>query len=171
MMHTAWRSTEEVPYCFTRTSIKFQGHTGKTRQFLHELTVSGLDVVQKSCLIVFRCHSSNFKVTQVDDLNPIWVRSNHQTNGNVPDNFCNDLKPNSPIPHFPYYWLSHEWIRRFTGVIRHVIIRVTMITLTNPYYRVEAVFTFVNVDTFSNCRLPLTNLATTVDKNINAEHS
>ena len=27
MMHKAWRSLEEVPYCFTRPSIKFQGHT------------------------------------------------------------------------------------------------------------------------------------------------
>ena len=25
-MHKAWRSTEEVPYCFSRSSIKFQGH-------------------------------------------------------------------------------------------------------------------------------------------------
>ena len=29
MMHKAWRSVEEVPYCFLRSSIKFQGHTGQ----------------------------------------------------------------------------------------------------------------------------------------------
>ena len=28
MMHKAWRSIEEVPYCFLRSSIKFRGHTG-----------------------------------------------------------------------------------------------------------------------------------------------
>ena len=28
MMHKAWRSIEEVPYCFSRSSIKFYGHTG-----------------------------------------------------------------------------------------------------------------------------------------------
>ena len=28
MMHKAWRSVEEVPYCFSRSSIKFHGHTG-----------------------------------------------------------------------------------------------------------------------------------------------
>ena len=28
MMHKAWRSIEEVPYCFSRSSIKFNGHTG-----------------------------------------------------------------------------------------------------------------------------------------------
>ena len=27
MMHQAWSSIEEVPYCFWRSSIKFQGHT------------------------------------------------------------------------------------------------------------------------------------------------
>ena len=29
MMHKAWRSTEEVPYCFSRSSIKFHGHTSR----------------------------------------------------------------------------------------------------------------------------------------------
>ena len=28
MMHKAWRNIEEVPYCFFRSSIKFQGHRG-----------------------------------------------------------------------------------------------------------------------------------------------
>ena len=27
-MHKAWRSIEEVPYCFSRSSIKFHSHTG-----------------------------------------------------------------------------------------------------------------------------------------------
>ena len=29
MMHKAWRSIEEVPYCFSRSFVKFQGHTGQ----------------------------------------------------------------------------------------------------------------------------------------------
>ena len=29
IMHKAWRSMEEVPYCFLRSSVKFQGHTDK----------------------------------------------------------------------------------------------------------------------------------------------
>ena len=29
MMHKAWCSIEEVPYCFPRSSIKFQGHKGQ----------------------------------------------------------------------------------------------------------------------------------------------
>ena len=27
MMHKAWSSVDEVPYCFSRSSVKFQGHT------------------------------------------------------------------------------------------------------------------------------------------------
>ena len=29
MLHKAWNSKGEVPYCFLRSSIKFQGHTGQ----------------------------------------------------------------------------------------------------------------------------------------------
>ena len=31
MMHTAWCCLEEVPYCFTMSSVKFQGHTAKKK--------------------------------------------------------------------------------------------------------------------------------------------
>ena len=34
MMHKAWSNIEEVPYCFSRSSVKFQGHTAlKTVEF------------------------------------------------------------------------------------------------------------------------------------------
>ena len=43
MMHKAWSSIEEVPYCFPRSSIKFQGHTEqKNHHFWPELSVSML---------------------------------------------------------------------------------------------------------------------------------
>ena len=29
MMHKAWSSIGEMPYCFSRSSVKFQGHTGQ----------------------------------------------------------------------------------------------------------------------------------------------
>ena len=29
MLHKAWNSKEEMPYCFPRSFIKFQGHTGQ----------------------------------------------------------------------------------------------------------------------------------------------
>ena len=43
MMHKAWSSIEEVPYCFSRSYIKLQGHTAKkNRRFWPKLGVSGL---------------------------------------------------------------------------------------------------------------------------------
>ena len=38
MMHQAWCSTE-VPYCFSRSSIKFQGHTGWKIDYLNPISV------------------------------------------------------------------------------------------------------------------------------------
>ena len=29
MLHKAWNSKGEMPYCFSRSSVKFQGHTGQ----------------------------------------------------------------------------------------------------------------------------------------------
>ena len=40
--HTAWGSIEEVPYCFSRSSVKFQGHRGKICLFWPQFGISGL---------------------------------------------------------------------------------------------------------------------------------
>ena len=54
MMHKAWSSIEEVPYCFWRSSVKFQGHSAKkNRRFWPKL---------------------GFLDRKIDNLNPIWVR-------------------------------------------------------------------------------------------------
>ena len=43
MMHKAWCGIGEVPYCFSRSSIKFQGHTSqKNRRFRPKLGISWL---------------------------------------------------------------------------------------------------------------------------------
>ena len=43
MMHEAWSSIKKLSCCFSRSSVKFQGHCGqKNRQFWPELSVSGL---------------------------------------------------------------------------------------------------------------------------------
>ena len=34
MMHNAWSSIGEVPYCFSRSSVKFQGHWGQKSSIL-----------------------------------------------------------------------------------------------------------------------------------------
>ena len=36
MMHKAWSSIEEVPYCFSRSSVKFQGHTARRKKIEFE---------------------------------------------------------------------------------------------------------------------------------------
>ena len=81
MMHKAWCSIEEVPYCFTRSFIKFKGHKGKknadfnTNWAFLDCNFSlnspmalkwctKLHIVWKRCPIVFQGHSSNFKVTR-----------------------------------------------------------------------------------------------------------
>ena len=43
MMHKAWSSVQEVPYCFSRSSAKFEGHTAKRIVgFLPKLAISRL---------------------------------------------------------------------------------------------------------------------------------
>ena len=43
MTHKAWSRLEEVPYCFSRSYVKLQGHTAKkNRRFWPKLAVSGL---------------------------------------------------------------------------------------------------------------------------------
>ena len=90
MMHNAWSSIGEVPYCFSRSSIKFQGHTDKKIADFDPMQAfpdcnsrlnspmalkwcTKLNVVQKRCPIVFQGHPSNFKVTR-DKKSPISIR-------------------------------------------------------------------------------------------------
>ena len=90
MVHKAWCCLGEVPYCFSRSSVKFQGHTAKKIADFDPIWVfpdcnsslnspmatkwcTKLEVAQKRCPIVFQGHSSNFKVTR-DKKSPILTR-------------------------------------------------------------------------------------------------
>ena len=81
MMHKAWSSIEEVPYCFSRSSVKFQGHRAlKIVEFYSNWAFpdcnsslnspmaleccTKLETAKKRCPIVFQGHSSNVKVTR-----------------------------------------------------------------------------------------------------------
>ena len=81
MMHRAWSSIVEVPYCFTRSYVKFQGHTAlKIIEFDPNLAFpdcnsslnspmamkccTKLETAKERCPIVFQGHPSNFKVTR-----------------------------------------------------------------------------------------------------------
>ena len=90
MMHRAWSSIEEVPYCFSRSSLKFQGHIAlKIVEFepnwafpdsnsslnspMAMKCCTKLETAKKRCPIVFQCHTSNFKVTR-DKTSPIFTQ-------------------------------------------------------------------------------------------------
>ena len=80
MMHRARSSIVEVPYCFSRSSVKFQGHTAlKVVEFdpkwafpdcnsslnspMAMKCCTKLETAKERCPIVFQGHQSNFKVT------------------------------------------------------------------------------------------------------------
>ena len=90
MMHKAWSSMEEVPYCFSRSSVKFQGHIAlKIIEFdsnwafpdcnsslnspMAMKCCTKLETAKKRCPIVFQGHPSNFKVTR-DKTSPILTQ-------------------------------------------------------------------------------------------------
>ena len=81
MMHRAWSSIVEVPYCFSRSYIKLQGHTAlKIVEFdpnwafpdcnsslnspMAMKCCTKLETAKERCPIVFQGHPSNFKVTR-----------------------------------------------------------------------------------------------------------
>ena len=81
MMHKAWSSIEEVPYCFSRSSVKFQGHKAiKIIEFdsnwafpdcnsslnspMAMKCCTKLETAMERCPIVFQGHPANFKVTR-----------------------------------------------------------------------------------------------------------
>ena len=90
MMHRAWSSKVEVPYCFSRSYIKFQGHTAlkivefdPNWEFLDSNSslnspmamkcCTKLETAKEMCPIVFEGHPSNFKVTR-DKTSPILTQ-------------------------------------------------------------------------------------------------
>ena len=81
MMHKAWSRIEEVPYCFSRSYVKLQGHTAlKIVEFdpnwafpdcnsslnspMAMKCCTKLETAKERCPIVFQGHPSNFKVTR-----------------------------------------------------------------------------------------------------------
>ena len=81
MMHKAWSSIEEVPYCFSRSYVKFQGHTAlkivdldpnwafpdcnsSLNSPMAMKCCTKLETAKERCPIVFQGHPSNFKVTR-----------------------------------------------------------------------------------------------------------
>ena len=96
MMHKAWGSIEEVLYCFSRSSVKLQGHTGQKKfvdfdpnwvfpdfnSSLNSLMdlkwCTKLDVLDRKEVPYYFSRSSmkfhGHRGWKMDDLNSIWVR-------------------------------------------------------------------------------------------------
>ena len=81
MMHRDWSSIVEVPYCYSRSSVKFQDHTAlKIVEFdpnwafpdcnsslnspMTMKCCTKLETAKERCPIVFQGHPLNFKVTR-----------------------------------------------------------------------------------------------------------
>ena len=126
MMHKAWSSIEEVPYCFWRSSVKFQGHTVlKIVKFdldwafldcnsslnppMAMKCCTKLETAKERCPIVFQGHSSNFKVTRYKTSPILTQIGRFQTIGR------SQLSNPSDLP----CWLCshHRIVMKFSGVI------------------------------------------------------
>ena len=122
MMHRAWSSIEEVPYCFSRSYVKFQGHTAlKIVEFdpnwafpdsnsslnspMAMKCCTKLETAKERCPIVFQGHPSNFKVTR-DKTSPIltqigrfWTigRSQLSNPSDLPCYLSKDISPKTSM--------------------------------------------------------------------------
>ena len=127
MMHRAWSSIVEVPYCFLRSYVKFQGHTAlKIVEFypnwafpdcwIHQLMAmkccTKLETAKERCPIVLQGHPSNFKVTRYKTSPILTQIGRFRTIGRSQLSNPSDL-PCSPCSH-------HRIIMKFPGVITMV---------------------------------------------------
>ena len=126
MMHRARSSIVEVPYCFSRSSVKFQGHTAlKIIEFdpkwafpdcnsslnspMAMKCCTKLEKAKERCPIVFQGHPSNFKVTRYKTSPILTQIGRFRTIGQ------SQLSNPSDLP----CWLCshHRIIMKFSGVI------------------------------------------------------
>ena len=90
MMHRAWSSIVEVPFCFSRSYIKFQGHTAlkivefdpnwafpdcnsRLKSPMAMKCCTKLETAKERSPMVFQGHPSSFKVTR-DKTSPILTQ-------------------------------------------------------------------------------------------------
>ena len=139
MMHRAWSSIVEVPYSFSRSYVKFQGHTAlKIVEFdpnwafpdsnsslnspMAMKCCRKLETAKERCPIFFQGHPSNFKVT-LDKTSPILTQiGRFRTIGrsqlsNPSDLPCFiDLSYKAVMVSWPSYLYNSVWHRSNTGL-------------------------------------------------------
>ena len=125
MMHRAWSGIVEVPYCFSRSYVKFQGHTAlKIIEFdpnwafpdcnsslnlpMAMKCCTKLETAKERCPIIFQGHPSNFKVTRYKTSPILTQIGRFRTIGR------SQLSNPSDMPCFGYrwWWLSIYWAQQ-----------------------------------------------------------
>ena len=140
MMHRAWSSIVEVPYCFSRSSVKFQGHTAlKIVEFdpnwafpdcnsslnspMAMKCCTKLETAKERCPIVFQGHPSNFKVTRyktspiLTQIGRFWTIGQSQLS-NPSDLPCSFKSWNIKV--LDIYGKIHPVHVIFQGFVRHM---------------------------------------------------
>ena len=109
MMLKAISSIEEVPYCFSRLSVKFQGHAAKKMLILtkigHFLTATPVWIHQwllndaqslkwrrRGALFFFQSHPSNFQKSSIFDPNWAFPDCSPSLNSSMATKWCIKLE-------------------------------------------------------------------------------
>ena len=130
MMHRAWSSIVEVPYCFSSSSVKFQGHMALTivefdpnwafpdcnsslNSPMAMKCCTKLETAKERCPIVFQGHPSNFKVTRYKTSLILTQIGRFQTTGRSQLSNPSDLPCWSKVNIWNFYCAqataSHFW--------------------------------------------------------------
>ena len=92
-MHTAGSTIKEVPYCFSMSYVKFQGHTAfldcdsSLNTQMATKWCKKLEVALKRCPIVFQGHPSNFQghtTLNITEFDPDWAFPDFNSSLNSP---------------------------------------------------------------------------------------
>ena len=130
MMHRAWSSTVEMPYCFSRSFVKFQGHPAlKIVEFdpnwafpdcnsslnlpMAMKCCTKLETAKERCSIVFLGHPSNFKVTRYKTSPILTQIGRFRTKGRL------QLSNPSDLPCYFKDWFSAMFLYHLYLCIAH----------------------------------------------------
>ena len=110
MLHKAWNSKEEMPYCFPRSSIRFQGHRGQNitdfdpnSAFPDYRPVAAFKSLRFALLKVIR-QISRSHGRKIADFDPNWAFRDSNLSLNLTDGFEVRHKAWCTIEEVPYHF-------------------------------------------------------------------
>ena len=163
MMHKAWSSIKEVPYCFSRSYVKFKGHTAlKIVEFdpnwafpdsnsslnspMAMKCCTKLETAKERCPIVFQGHPSNFKVTR-DKTSPNLTQIGHfRTIGRL------QLSNPSDLPCLTATKQLYEWSSPSVCLSVHLSVCHTFLTMFPSSYHHEIFMSYYQRQKWHPCR-------------------